>query len=109
MLILGLVAVRGERGTILIGTGLLLASIGGLELAIREHLAGYRSHTLVLAGVPAAVVLGVLFYAGPGGLPPIARAAIGLVVFVAAALFLIRVFRRRSGGRAFRFSGFGRR
>jgi hypothetical protein len=109
MLILGLVAVRGERGTILIGTGLVLASIGGLELAIREHFAGYRSHTLVLAGLPAAVVLGVLFYAGPDGLPPIARAAIGLAVFAAVALLLIRVFRGRSGGRAFRFSGFGRR
>jgi hypothetical protein len=109
MLVLGLVAVRGERGTILIGTGLVLASIGGLELAIREHFAGYRSHTLVLAGLPAAVVLGVLFYSGPDGLPPIARAAIGLAVFSVAALALVRVFRDRSGGRAFRFSGFGRR
>lgn len=109
MLILGLVAVRGERGMILIGTGLVLASIGGLELSVREHFGGYRSHTLVLAGVPAAVVLGVLFYAGPGGLPPVARAAIGLAVFAAAALVLVRVFRDRSGGRAFRFSGFGRR
>jgi hypothetical protein len=109
MLLLGLVAVRGERGTILIGTGLVLASIGGLELSIREHFAGYRSHTLILAGVPAAVVLGVLFYAGPDGVPPIARAAIGAVVFAVAALLLVRAFRDRSGGRPFRFSGFGRR
>jgi uncharacterized membrane protein YhaH (DUF805 family) len=109
MLIAGLVAVKGERGTILIGTGLVLASIGGLELSIREHFAGYRSHTLVLAGVPAAVVLGVLFYAGPDGLPSIARALIGLAVFAAAAALLVRVFRDRSGGRAYRFSGFSRR
>lgn len=109
MLVLGFFFVSGDRGAILIGTGLLLGSIGGLELSIREHLAGYRSHTLILAGLPAAIVLGVLFYAGPSGLPPIARAAIGVAVFALAALVLTRIFRDRSGGRPFRFSGLLRR
>jgi hypothetical protein len=109
MLILGFLVVDGERGVILVITGLALASIGGLEVAIREHFAGYRSHTLILAGVPAAIVLAVLFYAGPGGLSSGVRAAIGLAVYAAAALALVRVFRNRSGGRAFRFSGFGGR
>jgi hypothetical protein len=109
MLLLGLLVAEGERSGILIVTGLVLASIAGLELSIREHFAGYRSHTLLLAGVPAAVVLGILFYAGPDGLPPIARAAVGLAVFAAAAALLVRVFRDRSGGRAFRLSGFRRR
>ena len=103
MLILGFAVFEGERRTILIGTGLLLGSIGGLDLSIREHLAGYRSHTMVLAGVPAIAVLALLFYAGPEGLPPIARAGIALVVFAAAAALLIRVFRDRSGGQSFRF------
>jgi hypothetical protein len=109
MLLLGLLVAEGERSGILIVTGLVLASIAGLELSIREHFAGYRSHTLLLAGVPAAVVLGILFYAGPDGLAPIARAAIGLAVFAAAATLLVRVFRERSGGHAFRLSGFRRR
>ena len=62
MLILGFFVVGGSRGPILIAAGLALGSIGGLELSIREHFAGYRSHTAVLAGVPALIVLGLLFY-----------------------------------------------
>ncbi len=102
MLVAGFFFVGGSRGPILIAAGLALGSIGGLELSIREHFAGYRSHTLVLAGVPALIVLGVLFYAGPDGLPRPARAAIGLGVFAAAALLLARAFAARSGGRAFK-------
>lgn len=109
MIVLGLFFVDGTRSGILLGTGLLLASIGGLELAIREHFAGYRSHTMLLAGVPAAAVLALLFYAGPDGLPPIARAGIGLAVYAVAGMLLVRIFRDRSGGHSFRFSGLLRR
>ena len=70
MLILGFFVVGGSRGPILIAAGLALGSIGGLELSIREHFAGYKSHTAVLAGVPALIVLGLLFYLEPDGLPP---------------------------------------
>jgi hypothetical protein len=109
MLVLGLFFVDGRRGGLLIGTGLLLGSIGGLELSIREHLAGYRSHTLILAGVPAVAVLALLFYAGPDSLPPLGRAAIGLIVFVGAAWALVAIFRDRSGGHGFKVGGFRRR
>jgi hypothetical protein len=102
MLVLGAFVVGGDRGPILIAAGLALGSIGGLELSIREHLAGYRSHTLVLAGVPALIVLGLLFYLAPAGLPPLARAAIGLAVFAVAAALLMRLFSSRSGGARFR-------
>jgi hypothetical protein len=104
MLILGFFVVGGARGPILIAAGLALGSIGGLELSIREHLAGYRSHTAVLAGVPALIVLGLLFYLAPSGLPALARAAIGLAVFAVAAALLTRLFSRRSGGDRFRFA-----
>jgi hypothetical protein len=104
MLVLGAFVVGGDRGPILIAAGLALGSIGGLELSIREHLAGYRSHTLVLAGVPALIVLGLLFYLAPEGLPPLARAAIGLAVFAVAAALLMRLFSSRSGGARFRFA-----
>lgn len=97
MLIIGFFFADGSRGPILIVTGLILGSIGGLELSIREHFAGYRSHTLLLAGVPALIALGALFYAGPAGLPGYARAAIGLAVGAVAALLLTRVFAARSG------------
>jgi peptidoglycan/LPS O-acetylase OafA/YrhL len=104
MLVIGLIMGAGERGVLFVITGLALASIGGLELAIREHFAGYRSHTMILAGVPAAIVLAVLFFAGPESLPPIARAGIAAVVYAGAAALLVRIFRNRSGGRSFRFS-----
>jgi hypothetical protein len=109
MLILGFFVVGGSRGPILIAAGLALGSIGGLELSIREHFAGYRSHTAVLAGVPALIVLGLLFYLAPAGLPQLARAAIGIAVFVVAALALTRVFSRRSGGDRYRFAPLRRR
>jgi hypothetical protein len=109
MLILGFLVIDGERGVVTMVTGLFLASIGGLELSIREHFAGYRSHTVILAAVPAVAVLAVLFYAGPDGLPSIARAAIGVAVFALAAVYLTRIFQARSGGYSFRFSGLRRR
>lgn len=109
MLVLGFFFVGGERGALLIGCGLLLASIAGVEVAIREHFAGYRSHTLILAGLPAAAVLGLLFFAGPDGLPATARAAVGVGVFAGAAVLLTRIFRNRSGGHSFRLTGFRRR
>ena len=40
-----------------------LACLGGMEVAIREHLAGYRSHTTLLAGFVFVVVVALLFYA----------------------------------------------
>ena len=108
MVIIGLVflGTGSDRGPIFIIVGLGMASIGGLELADREHFAGFRSHTLILAGLPAAIVLALLYYAGPSDLPVLARVVIAAVVFGAAAIFLIRVFRNRSGGHSFRFSGF---
>ena len=47
MIAIGLV---GGSPALLLG-GLLVASVGGLELALREHLAGYRSHPTLLAFV----------------------------------------------------------
>lgn len=36
--------------------GALLCAAGVLEFTIREHFSGYRSHTILLAGVPAVLV-----------------------------------------------------
>ena len=44
------VLTHGSRGRLLLGFGLTLVSIASLELSIREHFAGYRSHTTLLAG-----------------------------------------------------------
>ena len=49
--------VEGSRGTALLVTGLALGSLAGLELSIREHFAGYRSHTTLLAGAAGVATL----------------------------------------------------
>ena len=38
-----------DRGKLLLVLGMALGSLGGLDTALREHLAGYRSHTTVIA------------------------------------------------------------
>lgn len=92
-------AMGGSRGAILLGAAAALGSLAGLELAIREHFAGHRSHTLVLAGAPAVVTLAVLYFA---------RAPYGVMLAVAAAVFATAfwafrgVFKRRAGGLGWR-------
>lgn len=105
LLVAGFV-VGGSRGTVMIATGFVLASLGGLELSIREHFAGYRSHTTLLAGLLAVVCLAVLFFAAPSSLSPVLRVAIAALVFALAAWGLTAAFRRASGGLAFKFRGF---
>src|SRR5918995_1002457 len=104
LMLIGGFIVSGTQGNVMIGTGLALGSLAGLELSAREHFAGYRSHTLLLAGSVALVVLAALFFLGPSGLPPLARIAIAAAAFGIAAWWLTTMFRRRSGGLPFRLS-----
>lgn len=109
MLVIGFFFVEGDRAPAFVIVGLMLASLGGFELAIREHFAGYRSHSALLAGLPAALVLGGLYFLGPDDLPQIARLAIAVAVFAAFAVLLVRVFRARSGGYSVRLPQHRRR
>jgi hypothetical protein len=90
-----------SQGNLRLVVGLMLASLGGLELALREHLAGYRSHSSLLAGAAALLAVTVLAL-GPG--PHVAWALIVLAVaiFVPAFYGLRELFKRRSGGLGFR-------
>jgi hypothetical protein len=97
LLVLGVLVVKGEQGAVMIGVGVALGSLAGLELSIREHFAGYRSHTLLLAGFVSAAVLAALFYLGPDSLDSAARLAIGVAVFGLCAWSLAAGFRRRAG------------
>ena len=73
----------------------MLASLGGLDTTLREHFAGFRSHSSVLAGLPAVIVAGALFF----GRPPWAAVAAGAVITFAAAFWWFRqAFGRRSRG-----------
>jgi hypothetical protein len=87
--------VGGSSGNVLLVGAVVLGSLAGLEVAIREHLGGYRSHTLVLAGALAAATLGVSIVAKIDRtvILPIAAG-----VFAAGCLGFRALFKRRSGG-----------
>lgn len=102
LLLVGFFAASGSRQATMLVAGFAIASLGALEVTIREHFAGYRSHTLLLGAVPAVIALGLLFYLAPPSVSPLARLAIAVGVFSLAAWGLTAVFRSRSGGRAFR-------
>ena len=99
-LIVGGVLTDGGRRGALLGCGFALVSLAGLELALREHFAGYRSHSTLLAAASAIVVDAPLFLWT--GLPQVALLAIGAGVFVLVLTRLRRAFRARSGGVGFR-------
>jgi uncharacterized membrane protein YhiD involved in acid resistance len=97
LLLVGVVFVKGSQGAVMIGVGMALGALAGLELSIREHFAGYRSHTLLLAGFASAAVLAALFYLGPDSLSSAARLAIAAAVLGASSWALAAAFRRRAG------------
>jgi hypothetical protein len=100
VLVWGLFSGRDGGGERVAG-GLVLASLGGGELALREHLGGFRSHSALLAGVATFVVITVVVVAlGPVKMWVILLA--GVAVFGASFYWMRQLFRRRSGGLSFR-------
>ena len=95
-MLIGGVVVRGGQGAVMIAVGLALGALAGIELSIREHFAGYRSHTLLLSGVAGVAVLVALASLVPSLWFPLALAA-AAAAFALAAWGLTRAFRRRSG------------
>jgi hypothetical protein len=90
-LAVGLFARDDSYGRVLIALGLALGALGGLDTSVREHFAGYRSHTLVLAAFPAVALAVLLVVAGaPAYVVPFAL----LGVFGLAFTALRRVWHR---------------
>jgi len=97
-----IVGIAGQNPTA-IGAGVVLAGLGGLEVAIREHFAGYRSHTTLLGGAVFVVTVGLVYYVGHQIL--LVALAIGAVAFALAFYLARRAFQRASGGLSFRIGG----
>ena len=90
---------EGGRRETLVTAGVALASLAGLEVSLREHFTGYRSHTALLA-LATALLVGI-----PVGLlsdERIAGLAAGIVAGVAAVPALRAAFARRAGGLSWR-------
>ena len=94
-------AASGEDGKERLLAGLVIASLGGGELALREHLAGFRSHSSILAGVTAFAVVTVVAL-GLGPVKVWVLTLLGLAVFGATFYAMRELFKRRSGGLSFR-------
>jgi hypothetical protein len=84
LIVWGLFRADEDSGRVMLLCGMALASLAGLETALREHFSGYRSHALLLAALPAVLVAGVLFFArAPWLTIPIAAALVLMLAFLA--------------------------
>lgn len=97
-------------GLVTQGTGLVLAGfamiiISSLELAVREHLAGYRSHSTLIASVTALAIsagIGFGLNAADVGLPQWPLLFVAILIFAGMFRMLRERFRARSGGLSYR-------
>jgi hypothetical protein len=99
LIVLGFLTIEERRGGVLLACGLALGSLAGLDTVAREHFTGHRSHTSVLAGLPA-IALGVAV--SFAGAPPAAAAVAAVALLAAAVALLRRAFRRAAGGQGLR-------
>src|SRR3954467_10117464 len=102
--IVGFIRFDHQSGKVMVAAAMCLGSLGGLEVSVREHFAGYRSHTSLLAascGVGSMILISVI--AGKAGVGILALVVgVGVLVFVLAFYGLRQAFVRRSGGLGFR-------
>jgi hypothetical protein len=92
LLVWGLVR-GGEGGAVMLVAGMALASLAGLETALREHFSGHASHALLIAAVPAVLTAGVIWFLDAS---PVVVIIAGGGVLVAGIAALRRAFRSRS-------------
>ena len=83
----------------LMAVGFALVALSAVELTVREHFAGFRSHSSLLALVAGAVTAVVLIAVDA---PRVVQFVGAAGVLAAAFVFLRRAFQRRSGGLGFR-------
>jgi len=108
VLFVGSFFVGGVRGPVMFLAAGVLGCLVGLELALREHLTGFRSHTTLLALAAGVVTMAGIAYGlrftslVPLGVLGLSLAA-GAAAFTPSFILLRRRFRRRSGGLSVRY------
>jgi hypothetical protein len=78
----------------------VLVAIASLDQSLREHLAGFRSHSVLLGALLAVASAVPLFFLT--SLPQELILVLSLLVFATAWYSLRDLFRRRAGGLSFR-------
>src|SRR3954454_6032897 len=94
LIVIGFIKSDTSQGRIALVFGFALTSLAGLDTAVREHFAGSRSHSTLLAGFPAIVAAAALACAGVA--PPVLL-VLAVVVFGAAFWGFRNAFRKHSG------------
>jgi len=89
-----------RKNPIQLTIGLGLGSLGGAELSIREHFAGYRSHTTLLAAVVVMISAGLMFFVA--GQVFWLSALVGLTLGGVTWGLLRRAFIKASGGLSYK-------
>jgi len=98
LILIGAGLISGDPALLL--GGLLLGSLGGLELSLREHFGGYRSHTTLLAAVGAVAVALLTWFVA--GLPFAVSVTVAAGVFAGLFYLFRRAFIKASGGLPYR-------
>src|SRR5689334_395289 len=93
LLVLGAINLDEDRGKLMLVLGMALGSLGGLDTALREHFAGFRSHTSIIAALPGVVTAAALYFVGVPWPVLIGAAA---VVFAAVFWLARRAYLRRA-------------
>ena len=100
MIVLAVAFLGGGPRVVLVAFGLILVGLATGELALREHLTGYRSHSALLAALAALVVaIPLAAFVRP---PKAVVIVLTAVVFLLTLQALRELFRRRSGGASWR-------
>ena len=99
LIVMGFIRGTDRTGRIMLLGGLVLASLAGFDTAVREHFAGFRSHSMLLAGMPAVMAAGGLYFAEA---PWPAIVASAPIIFGLGLWFFRGAFRRASGGLSFK-------
>jgi hypothetical protein len=102
--VIGFIRFDTRSGKVMVVAAMVLGSLGGLEVSIREHFSGFRSHTTLLAASSAvASMILISVIAGKAGVAVLAVVVgVGVLVFVLSFYALRQAFVRRSGGLGFR-------
>src|SRR3954463_1389384 len=80
--VIGFIRFNTHSGKVMVVAAMCLGSLGGLEVSIREHFGGYRSHTTLLAASAAvASMILISVIAGKAGIATLA-VVVGVGVIV---------------------------
>ena len=85
---------------VLMTMGVGIGAVGGLELSIREHFTGFRSHTTLLAGIVFVATVWICFYVIQ--LVPWVCLVIGAALAVPALILFRKRFEKASGGLSYK-------